>query len=450
MRKSILLLISAFTAAFVLPVNASAQVHLKGQLKGMGTRTVPMNYDGASSMLGDSRNIILHTDAEGCFDTIVALKEPAYFNISRNTLYLTPGDDLTVYITTNNKEASFKGKGAEANEYMKYRLFPHGGSYLEGGQNIKYDFNTTRSFIDSLATLRLDQLKSLPQVNDKFKSMEQARITADKLISFFYYPMYAKMMAQGRKNISFAVNNVDSFYTALNSDAQKAMKCILSDDANLDVAAVRSILGNVQEGRKSWMEGVELSHRAQELLKASDFVYKLRQHVSDSLLTETKAFAARMANKDLANELNDKTAQAEKLLKGPAIDFSFTDVEGKTHHLSDFKGKVIYIDFWATWCGPCVKESPYFDALSKKFSGKDIVFLPISTDTSRNAWLRYIEKKHKELTQYNTTDNKIKTGWAIFYIPRFVLIDKDFNIADAYAPKPSEAAAEKAINDLLK
>ena len=39
---------------------------------------------------------------------------------------------------------------------------------------------------------------------------------------------------------------------------------------------------------------------------------------------------------------------------------------------------------------------------------------------------------------------------AIFYIPRFVLIDKDFNIADAYAPKPSEAAAEKAINDLLK
>ena len=228
------------------------------------------------------------------------------------------------------------------------------------------------------------------------------------------------------------------------------MKCILSDDANLDVAAVRSILGNVQEGRKSWMEGVELSHRAQELLKASDFVYKLRQHVSDSLLTETKAFAARMANKDLANELNDKTVQAEKLLKGPAIDFSFTDVEGKTHHLSDFKGKVIYIDFWATWCGPCVKESPYFDALSKKFSGKDIVFLPISTDTSRNAWLRYIEKKHKELTQYNTTDNKIKTGWAIFYIPRFVLIDKDCNIADAYAPKPSEAAAEKAINDLLK
>lgn len=239
MRKSILLLISAFTAAFMLPINASAQVHLKGQLKGMGTRTVPMNYDGASSMLGDSRNIILHTDAEGRFDTIVALKEPAYFNISRNTLYLTPGDDLTVYITTNNKEASFKGKGAEANEYMKYRLFPHGGSYLEGGQNIKYDFNTTRSFIDSLATLRLDQLKSLPRVSDKFKSMEQARITADKLISFFYYPMYAKMMAQGRKNISFAVNNVDSFYTALNSDAQKAMKCILSDDANLDVAAVR-------------------------------------------------------------------------------------------------------------------------------------------------------------------------------------------------------------------
>ena len=43
-------------------------------------------------------------------------------------------------------------------------------------------------------------------------------------------------------------------------------------------------------------------------------------------------------------------------------------------HLADFKGKVIYIDLWATWCGPCIQESPAFEALGKKYVGKDIVF----------------------------------------------------------------------------
>lgn len=99
------------------------KVHLKGQLVDMGTTDVPMRFDGAASMLGESRNIMLKTDAKGNFDTVIELDKPAYFNISRNTVYLSPGDDLTVKITQNNGEAEFAGKGAEANIYMKGRLF---------------------------------------------------------------------------------------------------------------------------------------------------------------------------------------------------------------------------------------------------------------------------------------------------------------------------------------
>ena len=87
-------------------------VHLKGQLTDMGTVDVPMRYDGASSLLGNSRDILLHTDSAGYFDTIVTIKEPAYYSICRNTLYLTPGDDLTLKITQSNQEAEFQGIGA--------------------------------------------------------------------------------------------------------------------------------------------------------------------------------------------------------------------------------------------------------------------------------------------------------------------------------------------------
>ena len=94
-------------------------VHLKGQLFDMGSQNVRMRFDGAASMLGDSRDILLKTDAAGYFDTTFVLKEPTYYTISRNTLYLTPGDDMTIKVTQTNTEAEFSGIGAEANNYSR-------------------------------------------------------------------------------------------------------------------------------------------------------------------------------------------------------------------------------------------------------------------------------------------------------------------------------------------
>ena len=126
-------------------------VHLSGQLIDMGSQEVRLSYNGASSLLGNSRDIILKTDAEGNFDTTFVLNEPGYFNISRNTLYLTPGDELAVKITTDNKEAQFTGTSAGINTYMKDRLFPKGGSYLESGENITGGFAETKKTILSYA-----------------------------------------------------------------------------------------------------------------------------------------------------------------------------------------------------------------------------------------------------------------------------------------------------------
>jgi len=442
------------TAAFALCTACQSPkpaetVHLKGQLVEMGTNPVTMAYNGAASMLGDSRDILIHTDENGYFDTIITLKEPAYFNISRNTLYLTPGDDMTVCITTNNEEATFQGIGVQANNYMKYRLFPKGGSYIEGGSNLRGSFEETKALVDSLAEIRKNELAQLDSVSEEFKLLEGARIQADVLNSYLSYYSYAN--AYSRSTDREAMRRQYEEFLQKVTPYAKAMYPSLIDERFLNVAVVRDVLHNLfDEESAAWAEGLNIPARTQELYEAYKHVSLLRRQADKATVDSVGTFVASMQYSDLANELNLKVEQVSRLLPGkPAFDMELTDVEGNTRRLSEFKGKVLYLDFWATWCGPCIQESPHFEALSKEYAGKDIVFIPISQDTNLKAWKGYLEAHKKKLPQYNSVDNTARTNWQIFYIPRFVVIDKDFNIVDAYAPVPSDKEAIKAVLDTL-
>lgn len=77
-----------------------------------------------------------------------------------------------------------------------------------------------------------------------------------------------------------------------------------------------------------------------------------------------------------------------------AIDINFTDADGKPHKLSEFFGKVIYIDVWASWCGPCRKEIPHIARhYTEYYKGNDkVMFLSISVDEDENAWKKAMEK----------------------------------------------------------
>ena len=428
---------------------APTTVHLQGQLVDMGTTEVTMRYDGAASLVGDSRDILLHTDADGRFDTTLTITEPTYYTISRNTLYLTPGDDLTLRITQDNRRAVFSGQGASVNTYMKRRLFPKGGSFLAGGSNLRDGFAQTKALVDSLAAVRRAQLDTLSGATEEFKRLEGARITADVVNSYMCYPAYASLRGE---NMSEEAR--DSFFLSLKDELTAAYQS-LADDKLLDVAVVRDVMGSVVKPDSPLFEeiagAVNISPRMKELYTAVGQAEKLRGEVDETLVADARALAGSLANRDFADELTALIDQASKLLKGqPAIDFTFTDVDGATHRLSDFRGKALYLDFWATWCGPCMQESPFFHKLAAKFEGKDVTFISLSTDTDRDAWLKLVNSKKESLPSYNTVDETIRSGWAIHYIPRFVLIDKDFRIVDAYAPRPSEPEAEEAINALLK
>ena len=328
---------------------------------------------------------------------------------------------------------------------MKERLFPKGGSYLEGGANVKADFRETRKLIDSLAQVREKQLEALQNVSEEFKALEKGRIYADVINSYLYYESYTdEFRGKSREE----AKEIQKTYWAEALPEVKEKLNYLNDDRFLEVAVVRNILFYREDPEyRSYFEDYRVSPRCEELYQGFEKVSALRHDLNSQIVDDIRTVGNRMQQADFAVELQKKLAQAVRLLPGqPAPDFVMTDVGGKEKRLSDFRGKVIYIDLWATWCGPCIQESPAFTALSEKYP--DIEFLQISRDEQKEAWKSYIAHKDSPLTQYNSVDMELVEGWQLFYIPRFILVDKELKIIDAYAPRPSSTEIVTLLDSL--
>ncbi len=146
-----------------------------------------------------------------------------------------------------------------------------------------------------------------------------------------------------------------------------------------------------------------------------------------------------------------KIANATK--KGnPSPKFNgFENFNGGTTSLDDLKGKYVYIDVWATWCGPCKKEIPYLQKMEQKFHGKNIEFVSISIDnvSKKSTWKQMIADKNMAGTQlFAGDDQSFVKAYNISGIPRFILIDPQGNIVDANALRPSNPSLEKVFTDL--
>lgn len=141
-----------------------------------------------------------------------------------------------------------------------------------------------------------------------------------------------------------------------------------------------------------------------------------------------------------------------KLLPGvEATDFEMQDKEGKIVHFLDVvgKGKVTYIDFWATWCGPCCLEIPFVEKKVEKYKDNpNIEFVSISLDRDKKEWLDKLEKDNSSWQQYIIPDNfesEFAKEYNITFIPRFMLFDKEGKIISIDAPRPSDDEAFEAL-----
>ena len=160
--------------------------------------------------------------------------------------------------------------------------------------------------------------------------------------------------------------------------------------------------------------------------------------------------------------LNAELALKRDLPKG-AISPSFDNYEnfkgGKTS-LKDLRGKYVYVDVWATWCGPCKAEIPALKEVEKKYHGKNIAFVSLSVDDDRShggswekaheTWKNFVAKENLggvQLFAPKGWKSEFVQGYKINGIPRFILIDPKGNIVTPTAPRPSSEELIKLFDE---
>lgn len=142
---------------------------------------------------------------------------------------------------------------------------------------------------------------------------------------------------------------------------------------------------------------------------------------------------------------------------GPGVaapEIEFEDIDGNIKHLADFQGKPLYIDLWASWCGPCCEEIPHLAKFVASLGeNPEIVCISISIDDNRNDWTAKLAEDNSEWPQYLATKDgqkAISRDYGVSGIPRFMLINADGTIASVNAGRPSDPDLLESLRAALK
>lgn len=152
---------------------------------------------------------------------------------------------------------------------------------------------------------------------------------------------------------------------------------------------------------------------------------------------------------DLMFDLNFKTME-EKAIGQKFLDFTGIDLKGKEHKLSEYKGKPVVIDFWATWCGPCKVEMPYLHKIEKEY-GEKIQVLQVCVFDKKESWKTKAEGLGAGSSLFIGREdfNPVMEKYMIKFIPRFVLLDENGVVVEIQAGRPSSGLREQ-IDLVLK
>ena len=380
-----------------------------------------------------------------------------------SNLYLEPGDSIYVTLDYNqfDETIKFSGKGEANNNFLAqhYLKFENDDSGQSAQQRLKeMDAKTYFNYSDSLFK---EELKYLDQWKNKlskdfyeiYKSGKSYEIASQKL-NYWQSHQYLS----GIKKITFDCNEAE--YAFL-----KEMKT--QNDLLINNPKYCSFLGSYLNYKyELWkcksttkdQNNLEQNYYfAKELFNGKSRNYLLACSVHN-MLNYGNFKTAEILFEDYKKVSDDKDVvamlaaefeKASELAPGKtAPNFTLKNLEGKDVSLSDFKGKVVYLDFWASWCGPCRAEIPSAAKMEEDLKDKEVVFLKVSIDENEQSWRKIIEEKQLGGVHLiaNGFGDPVPKSYQVEGIPKYVLIDKDGNLIDSNAPRPS---SEKEIVDKI-
>jgi len=208
-------------------------------------------------------------------------------------------------------------------------------------------------------------------------------------------------------------------------------------------------------GKENVLENIQL--RELVLLKGLYEVYRdplyIKQMVVDMLDT-IKVKTQFSLHKILASNIKSSITKLDKGSVAP--NFQLKNAFGTMQKLSDFKGKYVYLDFWATWCMPCLQEMKVLPGLIEKY-GQKVTFISISVDKDFEKMRSFLEKNkkldnannHSEVFLFGGDSKQVKADYNIRSIPSYFLIDKEGKFVKSPAERPS-GNIEKTFNNLFQ
>lgn len=448
--------IKVLIAFAFLPVFSQQAVSVSGKIFNPKDNKVHLKYynDFLSFEEITANSAIL--DGDGSFRIRVTWNKayPAQFYHGNEliSLYLNPGDHLQIQFDGNKSAASltFSGNGSEINQYIakKSREIPVVNLFSIGGMKER---EFTR-LVDSLHQKELMYFKNyfdnIPAKNAAMKSfmeLESAQIQYSWMANKKNYPI-AHAILQQSKNLPELSPDYYEFMKQASLRDDKAMQSraylnFLESYINGELAELRKkdTLLNVNQYKDEFIVK-NFSGQQRDYLLAK-WAYYLMTEAEDPLNGERvkDQYTKHSPDKKYLGVLDKAWSKLMHLAPGSlAPDFTLSDLNGKKVSLHDFKGKIVYLDFWASWCGPCRAEIPYAKKLEEQFHGKDVVFLCVSIDQNPDSWRKAItDNDIKGVHLIVTPDSNVPHAYNIKGIPRYVIIDKEGKIVDKNAKRPS-------------
>jgi len=374
-------------------------------------------------------------------------------------LYLKKGDVVTINFDAKDFYKTFKvtGDGAGYANYKNEKKNIENTVFGNGIEAYAQDEDAFKQKVTELKSKHENLLNNAAIDIDNYKLEQLRELNYEYLLRINSYQTRHGYLL---KNKDFKVsdeflNELDELAYNNEYDYKNSNSYRMLFSARLEKLAIEL---SEKEGTSKLIAKLKVISNSEiesiknELLKNHARSYIIVTDDIDAFYNEFMKYSTNESNNSMITEMYTKT---KKLAKGSASP-KFKDYEnyaGGTTSLDDLKGKYVYIDVWATWCGPCKAEIPFLAKVEKEYHGKNIHFVSISIDKKKDydVWRKMIADKELSGIQL-LADNDVKSEFYQQYgikgIPRFILIDPIGNIVSSNAPRPSNPKLIELLNQL--
>jgi thiol-disulfide isomerase/thioredoxin len=410
-------------------------------------------------------NIEIAIESGGTFADTLRLSEAGFYTLSIGreitSMYLKNGDDLNLVLDANqfDETLSYTGKGSSENNYLAAKQLNIEKLSSNPQEFYSLDEQAFKTRVDSLKQSNASLLAGFEEAHQEFVTIETKNLDYDR---------YSLLKSYERNHAYYA--KIDGFKVS-EGFLPEALKNLKYDDSyaysmssSYKNLAFNTILNEIFETIGDdylYTSPEDLSHVTTIAIpKLKDDVIEylggfLVSPANPNMQGVYDFFLSNTSNEKIKTKLTEVYEKGKHLVKGnPSPQFTnYENHKGGTMSLSDLKGKYVYIDVWATWCGPCKREIPSLQAVEKQYHGKNIEFVSTSIDVANDhsKWVSMVNDMNLggiQLFADNNWNSKFVRDYGIEGIPRFILVDPDGNIVSADAPRPSNPKLVELFKDL--